>query len=284
MPSPSHRGSSGRASFAGRLRLFLSELSLRGLTQAAPLVLCAAFATLCAIDTATAREKLALVVALGMSPEEVVRRSTLPIRFSLHSVGGAQAGGTLVTAPHRFVYQDATLNLVLPEAGNKISMPTGILVMNGRVSLVSASALGDYVNLAKAIGTSRTLLEAVVAQGFEYGRHDPAQFRYPRFLLARKNSGAPRTVENFEEMEQAFLNSPYYLQEFLVFSMVKQDLQISLRVSNMRRLHTEGRVSTSTPSKTLEERAAYERDKMNERFLRSERAYYLDVSVIPRSP
>jgi hypothetical protein len=233
-------------------------------------------------------EKPSIVVALGMTREQVQQQSTLRIPWQLIPVGGKQrrGGGTLVNTPHRLTYEDATLRLVVPDAGNHISMPTGIIVAFDAIDLVSASVLGEYVNLKSAIVASKSLLAEVLAQGFEYGPLDPANLRYPKFLLARKNTfaepSAPRTVDSFEEMEQVFLNSRYYLMEFLVFVLVKGELRVSLRVTNMRRAFTENRISLDKPNITLQQRSAREFEERDEAFLRNERAYHLEVSIAKR--
>src|SRR5262245_7530828 len=76
-----------------------------------------------------------------------------------------------------------------------------------------------------------------------------------------------------------FLNSHYYLEEFVVFGLVKSDLRVSLRVKNMRRRFTEGGISLSEPNKCIPERAAHEAQEFDEAYLRNERAYYLEISV-----
>jgi hypothetical protein len=245
------------------------------------------FLALCVAGNAgyASENKPTIVVALGMMPEQVLQRSTFPVKWSLIPIGQKQrrGGGTLVIAPHRLIYEDATLRLVLPDAGNHISMPTAVMVAFDAVNLVSASVLGEYVSLGKAIESSRSLLAEVLAQGFEYAPHHPEKRQGSKFVLARRNTGAaPRTVGNFEEMEQVFLNSRYYLEEFLVFVLVKSDVRVSLRVTNMRRRHTESRISLSEPNKTIPERAAREAENFDEAFLRNERAYYLEVSIVDR--
>jgi len=228
--------------------------------------------------------KPTIVVALGMMPEQVLQRSTFPVKWSLNPIGQKQrrGGGTLVTAPHRLIYEDATLRLVLPDGGNHTSMPTAVMVAFDAINLVSASVLGEYVSLGKAIESSRSLLAEVLAQGFEYAPHHPEKWQGSKFVLARRNTGAPRTVGNFEEMGQVFLNSRYYLEEFLVFVLVRSDVRVSLHVTNMRRRFTESRISLSEPSKTIPERAAREAENLDEAFLRNERAYYLQVSIVDR--
>jgi hypothetical protein len=135
------------------------------------LIFCVAF------QTAVANEKPTVFVSLNMKPEQVQERSTLRIPWQLIPVGekGRRGGGVLLNTPHRLIYEDATLRVVLPDAGNAHSMPTSLIIAFDVVDLVSASVLGEYVNLEKAIATSKSLLAEVLAQGFDYGPLDPAK-------------------------------------------------------------------------------------------------------------
>ena len=83
-------------------------------------------------------------------------------------------------------------------------------------------------------------------------------------------------------MEQVFLNSRYYLMELLVFVLVKGELRVSLRVTNMRRAFTENRISLDEPNIALQQRSAREFEERDEAFLRNERAYHMEVSIAKR--
>jgi len=223
-----------------------------------------------------------ITVALGMTPEQIQERSTTKVPWQFVRIGESRSGFALVTWPHRLIYQDETVRLVFPSAGNRRSMPTSLTAEDVLV-LVSVSALGQYVDLKAAVAESKRLLAEVQAQGFDYAPEDPAKSAYSKFLLARANVFAkprpPRTVASFEEMEAVFLNSAFYLQELVVFRLRKGELDVGLRVTNMRRRHTEARYSTTEPILTESQRADLEPMVMNWSALEKERSYYLEVSI-----
>jgi hypothetical protein len=194
-----------------------------------------------------------------------------------------KTGGAFVTTPHRLIYEDQSLRLVFPNAGNHRSMPTSLMVTADFLTIVSVSALAEYVDVKAAAAESRRLLTELKLQGFDYAHEDPAKYIYPKFYLARHNIFArprpPQTVGSFEEMEAVFLNSQVYLEEFLVFSLRKAQVEARLRVTNMRRRHTENRISATGPILSVQDRADQEARMLNRETLEKERAYYLEVSI-----
>ena len=182
------------------------------------------------------------------------------------------------------MYEDQSLRLVFPDAGNQRSMPTSLTVTDDSLTLVSVSALGEYVDVKAAVAESKRLLAVLQAQRFDYPSEDPAKGIHPKFLLARKNllsnPPPPRTVSSFEDMEAAFLNSAFYLEEFLVFRLRREGIDVGLRVTNMRRRHTENQVSWKGPILSIQERADQEARLFDRGMLERERAYYLEVSIV----
>jgi hypothetical protein len=86
-------------------------------------------------------------------------------------------------------------------------------------------------------------------------------------------------VGSFEEMEAAFLNSAFYLEEFVVFRLRRGGIDVGLRVTNMRRRHTENEISWKGPILSIPERAEQEARLIDRGTLERERAYYLEVSI-----
>ena len=239
---------------------------------------------LAGLATSASADKPTITVALGMTPDQVRERSTASIPWSFIPVGTQRAGNALVTTPHRLMYEDQSLRLVFPDAGNQLSMPTSLTVTGDSLTFVSVSALGDYVDVKTAVAESKRLLAVLQAQHFDYPSEDPSKGIHPKFLLARKNllstPPPPRTVSSFEEMEAAFLNSAFYLEEFLVFRLRRGGIDVSLRATNMRRRHTENQVSGKGPILSIPERAAQEARLIDRGTLERERAYYLEVSIV----
>ena len=163
-------------------------------------------------------------------------------------------------------------------------MPTSLAVTADHLMIVSVSALGEYVDIKAAVAESKRLLADLRAQRFDYPPEDPSKDIYPRFLLARRNLRSnpppPRTVGSFEEVEAAFLNSAFYLEESQVFRLRNGDIDVALRVTNMRRRHTENQISWKGPILSIEERADLEARTMDRGKLERERAYYLEVSIV----
>jgi hypothetical protein len=236
------------------------------------------------IATSANADRSTITVALGMNPEQVRKRSTASIPWSFIPVGEKRAGSAFVTTPHRLIYQDQSLRLDFPDAGNHRSMPTVLTTTADSLVTVSVSALGEYVDVKAAIAESKRLLADLRAQRFDYPPEDSSKDIYPKFFLAKKNLFSdpppPRTVSSFEEMEAAFLNSVFYLEEFLVFRLRKGEIDVALRVTNMRRRHTENQISWKGPILSIQERADREARSMDRRTLERERAYYLDVSIV----
>jgi hypothetical protein len=230
-------------------------------------------------------DKATITVALGMTPEQVREGSTTSIPWSLGAIDQKQkrAGGALITTPHRLVYQDQALRVVFPDAANRLSMPTTFVVTGDSVRTVSVSALGEYVDLKTAVAESRRLFDELKSQAFDYAERDAATGGYAKFYLARgnvlTNPRPPRTVNSFQEMEAIFLDSRLYLEEFLVFAMRKADLEVTLRVTNMRRRHTENQMATTGRTPSIQDRAAEEARAFDRTRLEKEHVYYLEVFI-----
>jgi hypothetical protein len=151
------------------------------------------------------------------------------------------------------------------------------------VRTVSVSALGEYVDLKTAVAESRRLFDELKSQAFDYAERDAATGGYAKFYLARgnvlTNPRPPRTVNSFQEMEAIFLDSRLYLEEFLVFAMRKADLEVTLRVTNMRRRHTENQMATTGRTPSIQDRAAEEARAFDRTRLEKEHVYYLEVFI-----
>src|SRR5689334_23472869 len=107
------------------------------------------FALAIGIGTSANADKAAITVALGMTPDQIRERSTASIPWSLVPIGAKRlnTGGALVTTPHRLVYEDQALRLVFQNAGNHRSMPTSLTVTDDSLTIVSVSALDEYVDV-----------------------------------------------------------------------------------------------------------------------------------------
>jgi len=149
-------------------------------------------------------------------------------------------------------------------------MATGLAVTAGRITQVGASALPEYVTLSQAIERSEDLLLQLQRQGLAFSPTRPT-----KFLLASNNPfarpGPPEAVEGFLGMEAAFLNSNWYVEELVVFELIKNETRVALRAKNMRRRFSEGGA--------IDERASREVKAMTESQLRTEKVYFLDLTV-----
>ena len=192
------------------------------LVLASAAVAVAAIFMMTSMSNGQSKPKNTLVVALGDSPAQVQAKSNFKIRWQLVDVGGDpkhRSGGLVYNEPHAIHYRDQRLDLLLPMAGNDVSMPTTIGVTGSIVDTVSGSVLGQYVTLAEAMAATKEILAKIEARGFIFNPNREGRGR--KFMLLSKNFRAqpepPKNVSSFEEMEQAFLNSDWALKQMIVF-------------------------------------------------------------------
>lgn len=214
--------------------------------------------------------KPVLRVGLGQTPEEVQGKSTVQIPWSLSTAGDGQAGWAFVKIAHTLRYSDKNLELEIQDAGNDVSMATGLAVQSGRIAQIGVSALPEYATLRDALNRAEDLKAEIGQKGFAYSSSNPT-----RFLLASSNPYAtprpPDAVESAADAEAAFLNSSWYVEELVIFELFKNDTRVALRIKNMRR-----RFSERGP---VRERAQREIRTMAIEDLRAEKTYYLDLTI-----
>lgn len=209
-------------------------------------------------------EKPVLRGGIGQRLEEVEKNSTLrPL----------QSG--LIAKPHRIEYNDGRLQLTLPDCAAQASMPSVISVREGRLdAITSASVLADYVDIREAVHHVGLRLSEVLAQGFEWLTHPYARFAR---LGGPLGTTAPPSVQTLEEVVDYFTNPRWLVKEVNAFRLVKDGLEVGLRLRNMRRSFPP--MDGSTKGLPDEIAAAIDR-KMTHAERLSEKAYFLEMAFV----
>lgn len=217
-------------------------------------------------------------VALGQTPEQVQARSTAALDWQLTQVASrGRCGAALLRRPYELRYEDGHLSVDLVAAvRDPGAIPGTVSVCEDVVDGVAGAVLPTLVTLDEAVAKSRKLLSELQSQGFGYQPTISARGQYSRLYLANKNIHAnpppPDTVDDFDDIAPIFLNSRFFVQEFVVFVLEKTNITVELRLINMRRRY---------PNEKMEEvkRAERESKNMDVTTLRNERVYYLRASI-----
>jgi hypothetical protein len=233
-------------------------------------LLIGALSTQLPLGACTMSDKPVLRAGVGQRAEEIAKNSTLrPL----------QTGA--VSTPHRIEYKDHRLELTLPDCGAQISMPTTISISEDRLEQIgSASVLTDYVDIRQAVHHVGLRLNEVLAQGFEW-----LPDSYARFASLGEASpigtAVPASVKSLDEVVDYFTNPQWLVKEINAFRLLKEGLEVGLRLRNMRRSfpHMNGSWQ-QTPDQVA---AAIDRQMTHDERL-DEKAYYLEMSFAKEFP
>jgi hypothetical protein len=216
-------------------------------------------------SAATSRATLRL--AVGQTREQITQQSEL---------AGIDISGlffALITTPHAIEYKDTRLWLTLPECGQRISMPTTLSYDDvGRLDRVTASVLGEYVDVFVAAKRARALTDEFRSQGFEYESitHGRAN-KYARLAVLRSEPNregiVPSVLDSEGDIEKLYLNPDYCISEMIVFQLRSGRVSADLRMTNMRRKFSRGE-----PVRAVE-------DRLSDADRRTEKSYYLEISI-----
>jgi hypothetical protein len=214
-------------------------------------------------------DKPVLRAGVGRKLSEIERLSTFPWPL--------QTG--IINRPHRIEYKDHRLELTLPDCGAQISMPTTISVHEDRLEQIgSASVLADYVDIREAVHHVGLRLNEVLAQGFEWQTD-----RYARFARLNGPYGttAPPSVKNLDEVVDYFTNPQWLIKEINAFALIKDGLEVALRLRNMRRSFPKG---GDIWKEHRDVTAAALDSKMTHGERLDEKAYYLEMTFVKERP
>lgn len=214
-------------------------------------------------------QKPILRVAIGKTSGEIDAQSTLKIARDGYSGRGGEP--RFYTSPHVFIYSDERLQLTLTECGQKVSMPTVVTMMDDRLESISTtSVLGEYASIGLAISEAEKIQHTIENQGFKFKADE-----YSRLAevgaYAAKGVSVPRTVAAIGDVLPYFLNVDYCIKEIIFFILIKDGLQVQLRMRNMRRSFPR---DGNLPDDVRRGDAAL--GKMG---LEKEPVYYLDLSI-----
>jgi hypothetical protein len=169
-------------------------------------------------------------VGIGMTIDELKAGSTYPFATVSSIIMGSDFQAFQITTPYNLVFVDAAGELKLDNLGGLREL-TNITVKNGQVTDLTVTVQTGRTSLHQAMDQAKALHRWFTERGYEKAS------RGPDFAAAARNSKhAIAPITSFEQAEAAFLDPQIKLSEMGLFGLRKGEHNVSVSLSNARRM------------------------------------------------
>jgi len=169
-------------------------------------------------------------VGIGMTIDELKAGSTYAFATVPSIIMGSDFQAFQITTPYNLVFVDAAGELKLDNLGGLREL-TNITLKNGQVTDLTVTVQTGRTNLHQAMDQARALHRWFTERGYEKAS------RGPDFAVAARNSKhAIAPITSFEQAEAAFLDPQIKLSEMGLFGLRKGEHNVSVSLSNARRM------------------------------------------------
>lgn len=197
-------------------------------------------------------------LSIGMPIKDLRLGSTLPFTYTAGLNEAVDTEMFYITQPYNFIYVDGDKELKLENIAGP-NFFSAIMVRSGVVDQVSVTVQNDKLTLDEAMQKAESMFNWFDSVGFKKDIREKAEAFYIRHSIG-KPYAAP--ITSFKEAAAALLDTQAKIEEMQLFSLAKNEVGLSLTLSNARR-----------------KKAEYGKEYDNESHNADEREYYLEFFI-----